>query len=465
MSSLSQQISSLINPLPSLIDPEDDLDVETSAITLLKNSQNSDQHIDHNVNSHALRNRFQSVDIISHRYAGQVVNRTQIESDFSSDENDEEEDIGESESEERVEHYLDDMTAPNASSEDLDYQSNDDSNDHQLIDINDDYIHQLANIDVNDDISKGRALKNQLIIWDNLLEYRIKLQKVMMSCNKCPQFEYLLLLRKQSLNNEVDTCLKETYKSLLRLLNIISDIDISLDLQNSITNVDLNNEFKETNNNNNSDSDNSWQKLPQIIAKRKLNCDDISHVLSKRFCNLREKREDVLNKWYERTRLTSNAFKNKCLLSLETSTNIQINRILNDTKRLIKRTQTKRSIYSIVGKDNETEEEMYSENVEQLNVEIFDDDDFYHQLLRQFIETNTNTDSTDPFVLSKKWLEIQRIRNKIKRKVDTKASKGRRIRYDVHSKIVNFMAPIHNTLYTDEAKDQLFKSLFGKLYQ
>jgi protein AATF/BFR2 len=45
--------------------------------------------------------------------------------------------------------------------------------------------------------------------------------------------------------------------------------------------------------------------------------------------------------------------------------------------------------------------------------------------------------------------------------VDPKASKGRKIRYDVHEKLVSLMVPIQNELWTEEQKDELFGSLFG----
>lgn len=52
---------------------------------------------------------------------------------------------------------------------------------------------------------------------------------------------------------------------------------------------------------------------------------------------------------------------------------------------------------------------------------------------------------------------------KIKKKVDTKASKGRKLRYTVHEKIQNFMAPIPGEIWHEEQTDELFASLFGKI--
>jgi len=50
----------------------------------------------------------------------------------------------------------------------------------------------------------------------------------------------------------------------------------------------------------------------------------------------------------------------------------------------------------------------------------------------------------------------------MKRKVDVKASKGRRLRYSVHPKLVNYMAPQPELAWTDEAKNELYASLFGQ---
>lgn len=46
--------------------------------------------------------------------------------------------------------------------------------------------------------------------------------------------------------------------------------------------------------------------------------------------------------------------------------------------------------------------------------------------------------------------------------VDPKASKGRKIRYHVHEKLVSFMVPIPTDLWAEEQKDELFASLLGR---
>ena len=97
---------------------------------------------------------------------------------------------------------------------------------------------------------------------------------------------------------------------------------------------------------------------------------------------------------------------------------------------------------------------------EEYDSEIFDDDDFYHNLLRELIERKSGSDEKQ----HDNWLQIQKLRAKSNRKkVDTRASKGRKIRYDIHAKLVNFMAPVINNMpgqISEEAKNELFNSLF-----
>lgn len=52
---------------------------------------------------------------------------------------------------------------------------------------------------------------------------------------------------------------------------------------------------------------------------------------------------------------------------------------------------------------------------------------------------------------------------KRKKTVDTKASKGRKLRYHVHEKLQNFMVPIpaQRGAWHEEQIDELFASLLG----
>ena len=129
-------------------------------------------------------------------------------------------------------------------------------------------------------------------------------------------------------------------------------------------------------------------------------------------------------------------------------------KLLIDKDRLIKRTQLKRSVFKICGKADESiqsAEDMNNRHVKDYDEEIFDDQDFYNQLMRELIDRKAN-DILDPVELSRKSIELQKLRTKNKKKVDTKASKGRKIKFDVHKKMVNFMAPIYRNKLPEEGR-------------
>lgn len=125
---------------------------------------------------------------------------------------------------------------------------------------------------------------------------------------------------------------------------------------------------------------------------------------------------------------------------------------------MIRKTQIYRGDFEIFGHDD-TRPSPADEEV--LLPEIFDDSDFYHQLLRELIEYKSNVGDSQSEI-TQKFIELQKVRNKMKRKIEVRASKGRKIRYNVHNKLVNFMPPKdESALFTDEAKTELFNSLFG----
>lgn len=65
--------------------------------------------------------------------------------------------------------------------------------------------------------------------------------------------------------------------------------------------------------------------------------------------------------------------------------------------------------------------------------------------------------------LCRQWLEVQKLRQKRSKHkvVDTRASKGRKIRYVTIPKLVNFYPTMPEVvLWSHEKRNELFKSLF-----
>lgn len=136
-----------------------------------------------------------------------------------------------------------------------------------------------------------------------------------------------------------------------------------------------------------------------------------------------------------------------------------------DKDRIIKRTQLKRTMLTIVGKRDESgEQEKKSEehadasqllrdhHLRDYDEEIFDDADFYNQLVRELIDRRST--SHDPVELARKAIELSQLKAKTSKKktVDTKASKGRKIRFNIHKPLVNFMAPIYRTSLSEQTR-------------
>jgi len=102
-----------------------------------------------------------------------------------------------------------------------------------------------------------------------------------------------------------------------------------------------------------------------------------------------------------------------------------------------------------------------AEEQKEEDIDVFDDTDFYQQLLRDVIDSRGDNGSGT----ANDWVVLQKQR-KAKKKVDTKASKGRKLRYAVHEKLQNFMVPVPATgTWHEEQIDELFSSLLGKGFE
>jgi protein AATF/BFR2 len=104
---------------------------------------------------------------------------------------------------------------------------------------------------------------------------------------------------------------------------------------------------------------------------------------------------------------------------------------------------------------------------DQLDEEIYNDSAFYQQLLINFVSSTATADAMRVADGAGGDLVQDRLRRKLsrsgakKRDVDTRASKGRKIRYKVHEKLVNFVAPIP-MVEAPVDTEQLFASLFAQ---
>lgn len=296
----------------------------------------------------------------------------------------------------------------------------------------------ILNFDADKQIAKANAVKNQLLIYDNLLEARIKMQKLLLLANRLPQNENLVAV-KNAKSTLLIELLNECAKGARKLGKLLLDLDTFVDMDDDEDKTETTSNLAE-------------RKRPKSTSFEETS-------LSKRFCKIASQYRPIIENWHERTKFVNANTKLKKFESFDVCPTKSIDQILTNKDRLIGRTRVKRSAIKIIGQtDSEVPDDDNSSS--SLQNDIYDDDDFYHQLLRQIIENKMGS-VDDSTAMSKKYMEIQRMRNKLKKQVDTRASKGRKIRYDVHEKLVNFMAPTDMTSMTDDAKNELFKSLFG----
>ncbi|XP_022365563.1 protein AATF isoform X2 [Enhydra lutris kenyoni] len=329
----------------------------------------------------------------------------------------------------------------------------------------------FSGVRVSEEVEKGRAVKNQIALWDQLLEGRIKLQKALLTTNQLPQPDVFPIFKDKG-GPEFASALKNSHKALKALLRSLADLQEELlfqypDTRYLVDGTKPKAESEEEISSEDEDLLEEKKKQRRAPPKRKLEMEDYPSFMAKRFADFTVYRNRTLQKWHDKTKLASGKL-GKGFGAFERSILTQIDHILMDKERLLRRTQTKRSIYRVLGK-SEPATQLLPESLpgqpevlpqapanahlKDLDGEIFDDDDFYHQLLRELIERKTSSlDPNDQVAMGRQWLAIQKLRSKIHKKVDRKASKGRKLRFHVLSKLLSFMAPIDHTTMNDDAR-------------
>ncbi|KAI9011497.1 apoptosis-antagonizing transcription factor [Gaertneriomyces semiglobifer] len=305
------------------------------------------------------------------------------------------------------------------------------------------------------DVAKGMHVRAQISLWDILLDTRIRLQRPLTLANRFPKHNtYSTFIASSTTSPIVSTASTE----LTTLLTSLVDLRKSLISQNAAV---------------------SQSFSPSVLNKRKRpsteeDCEPLKlvesywadiHPLDAQFVSYRNA---TIEKWNSKIQIASGIPLQKKFKTINQSVLSQIKQVMSDTGRLVKRTQLKRGEYSIVGEEgkagNEGEtgdegEVKADQHLAHYDTEVFDDGDYYQQLLKELVESRMG-DTDDPTLLH---LRLTQLRSqKKKRKVDTKASKGRKIRFHVHEKIQNFMAPEPRGTWHEEMVEELFSGLLGQ---
>lgn len=280
------------------------------------------------------------------------------------------------------------------------------------------------------DAEKGRAVKTQRSTFDSLLNTRIKLQKALIGTNTLSGI--------MSESAPADETTEEAFRAAETA---------AFTLWSSL------NSLRETLESN------------RTGHKRKRPDFDIDTPTADLWSHMRAQeaathphRTAILEKWSAKARdATAIAPRNRLNNSTATQTIVDVLQEQLHGDRLLKRARTPRSCAPL-----QLSRAAKSAAAAQDDA-IYDDADFYGILLQSLLEqrsadsvaasASNNIDVNAGFQMRREA--------KTKKAVDTKASKGRKLRYTVHEKLQNFMAPEDRGVWGERAMDELFGSLFG----
>ena len=169
-----------------------------------------------------------------------------------------------------------------------------------------------------------------------------------------------------------------------------------------------------------------------------------------------DNRQATLEKWSAKVRGTASLPVSQKLnpIAAQQSITSLLQDQLSNSDHLVKRTKMPRSCAPVQRNQKVTED-----------ADIYDDGNFYQLLLKELVDQRRVESFTAPVnggdtVKAMQWTAVKEA--KTRKNVDTKASKGRKMRFTVHEKLQNFMAPEDRGSWEPEAVDRFFGTLLGR---
>ncbi|KAL8705322.1 MAG: hypothetical protein Q9201_001568 [Fulgogasparrea decipioides] len=289
------------------------------------------------------------------------------------------------------------------------------------------------------DIAKGRAIRQQRTAFDSLLNTRIRLQKALVAANS------LATPREPtSQSSTADPVVEAAEKAALRLWSTLDSLRQSISPQATTPSP------KPLEAEVNTPLSTLWTRMRFLDAQY--------HDYSLK----------TLNKWSLKTAPMSSLPRTDKFSSsttqqpLSTVLEQQLSSSIN-MEKLIAKTRIPRSCAPVQAAALSSNKRNSNTNSpeEDSELPIYDDADFYSLLLRDLLDSRSSL--PDQRIPSATIPGIKdptlRIHKKI---VDTKASKGRKMRYAVHEKLQNFMAPEDRGCWGERQRNELFAGLLGR---
>ncbi|CAL4950825.1 unnamed protein product [Urochloa decumbens] len=278
------------------------------------------------------------------------------------------------------------------------------------------------------DALRGRAVKNQKAIWDKTLEMRFLLQKAFSTSNKLPQEP--IRTRFCSHDKEIEQAYEDLLNSSKQTLDSMTELQEAL-LESNQAAKDAN-EIPSASNGENDE----WSEVQRLQTR------------------MATFRNTEIDKWQRKIQVTTGAASLKGKLhAFNQNISDQVAGYMRDPSRMINRMYLTKSAVGVFGEDAGEPEAVEEGRIVEGDPELIDDSEFYQQLLKEFLE------SCDKGASESALYAIRKQQVKKRKLVDRRASKSRKIRYHVHEKITNFMAPV--PMAVPPTAPKLFENLFG----
>lgn len=278
------------------------------------------------------------------------------------------------------------------------------------------------------DAEKGRAVKAQRKTFDALLNSRIRLQKALVSTNSLASTKVEIPEDTVSLSDPV----RAAEEAACNLWNSLNDLRESLHTART------------------------GEKRKRIDISTSTPPQEVWSYMQSYESETLPYRQSVLQKWSAKARGVS-AMPSRGRLTTTTEQTIVdvLSSQLADPTRLVQKTRMARSCAPLQAGTE--------------SADIFDDADFYGLLLKELLERRSEESQTGTLAgmsfnnvpITSHWQAAREAKTK-RANVDVRASKGRKLRYTVHEKLQNYMAPEDRNGWQDRQADELFSSLFGQ---
>ncbi|KUJ23160.1 TRAUB-domain-containing protein [Mollisia scopiformis] len=277
------------------------------------------------------------------------------------------------------------------------------------------------------DAEKGNAVKEQRKAFDSLLGVRMVLQKALVATNT------MAVTEERDSEEAANQPYEAAEEAAIKLWNTLDSI--RHDLQKTST------------------GSKSGQK-----RKREIDSAAPSSAIWERMQGLEvaaiDNRQRTLEKWSSKVKGTAAMPVSRKLNP--TANQQSITSVLQDqlasSDHLIQRTKIPRSCAPVQRDSKVTEDP-----------NIYDDGNFYQMLLKELVDQRRVESLANPVNSAGKTMQWTAVKEaKTRKVVDTKASKGRKMRFTVHEKLQNFMAPEDRRNWESHAIDGFFGSLLGQ---